>query len=266
MDNRPIGVFDTGIGGLTAVKELRKILPHEDIVYFGDTARVPYGTHGIETIRLYSRQDAEFLASKEAKLIFSACGTVSSTSMDAMKEAVQVPVIGVIDAGAEKAAKIGGNILVMGTGATVKSHAFKTRIMEMNPDCTVYEKACPLLSILIEQGYGDPENPVTRMVTADYISEFQDKEIGCIVLGCTHYSILVPAIQAVLPGTQIVDAGKEAAYEVAELLKKNRLETEKKGEAAFECYVSGVTDAFVTIGSRLLELPLEESICRHRIG
>ena len=192
MDTRPIGVFDSGLGGLTAVRQLRRVLPGEDIVYFGDTGRVPYGSRGRETIIQYARQDIGFLLSKNVKFIVAACGTVSSTYPPAEAAHLPVPFTGVVGAAARCAAAATrtGRIGIIGTQATIRSGSYQALLRQLVPDAQLFAKACPLFVPLVENGYVDDGNPVTKLVIADYLTELRDTGIDTLILGCTHYPLL----------------------------------------------------------------------------
>ena len=176
MDNRAIGVFDSGLGGLTVVKELIKKLPNEDIIYFGDTARVPYGSHDRETIIEFAKQDLNFLLSHAVKAVLVACGTASSTALEELKKSTDIPVLGVIEAAAQSAARATKNkkIAVLATSATIKSHAYSKAIAAEHPDISVIEKACPLFVPLVENGYINRDNVVTGLVVEDYLKDISD--------------------------------------------------------------------------------------------
>ena len=196
MDNRPIGVFDSGLGGLTGVKELRKRLPHENIVYFGDTGRVPYGSRSPETILQYARQDIAFLLSQNVKCIMAACGTVSSTYPAAEAALLPVPYLGVVDAAAREAAFSTRNrrIGVIGTAATIRSRSYETLLRKLVPGVEITARPCPLFVPLVEAGYVDhsaeDKQEVTRLVIAQYLTEVRDAGVDTLILGCTHYPLI----------------------------------------------------------------------------
>ncbi len=216
-----IGIFDSGLGGLTAVKELRALCPNIDIVYFGDTGRVPYGTRSRDTIKKYAHQDVAFLLSQGVDTILAACGTVSSVALGDIKEACNIPMLGVVDAAAKKAVELSKNkiIGVIGTAATVSSKCFEKSIKEAAPDASVLAVACPLFVPLVENGFIDPENQVTRLVAEQYLAPIKESDADTIILGCTHFPIIEPIISACLPGVTVVNASKEAALELSKLVK-----------------------------------------------
>ena len=214
MDNRPIGVFDSGLGGLTGVRELRKRLPHEEIIYFGDTGRVPYGSRSPETILQYARQDVAFLLSKNVKCIMAACGTVSSTYPAAEAAKLPVPYLGVVDAAAREAAFATRNrrIGVIGTAATIRSRSYEKLLRQLVPGVEITAQACPLFVPLVENGYFGVQNPVTRLVAQDYLKDVKSAGVDTLILGCTHYPLLEEVISDYMgPDVTLIDSGAEAA-------------------------------------------------------
>ena len=188
MDKRPIGVFDSGMGGLTAVRQLQAILPGEDIVYFGDTGRVPYGSRSPETIRQYAEQDIRFLLSQDVKFLLAACGTVSSTLPKSYTEALPVPYVGVVGAAvsAAAAATKNGRIGVIATPATIRSRSYENRIRSILPGAEVFTKSCPMFVPLVENGYVGPNDPITTAIAHEYLDEIRAKGVDTLILGCTH--------------------------------------------------------------------------------
>lgn len=219
MDNRAIGVFDSGIGGLTVAAEIKKILPDEKIIYFGDTARVPYGTRSRETIKMYARQDAGFLLKNSVKAIVAACGTVSSVAFDDVCAVSDVPVYGVTRPAAEYVAKKypKGRIGVLGTPATVSSGSFANMIHEVSPECEVVSVACPMFVPLVE--YGETEGEATKIIAEKYIARLG--KVDAVILGCTHFPMLTKVIAEILPATtEIVNAGECAAKVIRDEIEK----------------------------------------------
>ena len=223
MDNRPIGVFDSGLGGLTGVKELRKRLPHENIVYFGDTGRVPYGSRSPETILQYARQDIAFLLSQNVKCIMAACGTVSSTYPAAEAALLPVPYLGVVDAAAREAAFSTRNrrIGVIGTAATIRSRSYETLLRKLVPGVEITARPCPLFVPLVEAGYVDhsaeDKQEVTRLVIAQYLTEVRDAGVDTLILGCTHYPLIKTMIGEFMGrDVVLVDPAKTAALDGAD--------------------------------------------------
>ena len=228
MDNRAIGVFDSGLGGLTAVKELKKLLPCEKIVFFGDTARLPYGIHDRETICKYAQDDIRFLLSKDVKIIIAACGTVSSNFPKEDAENLPVPFIDIISPTVEAAVRLSknGTIGVLGTEATISSGAFEREIHRLAPDTTVVSKACPLFVPLVENGYGDPDDPFILHVAEEYLLGIREAGCDTVILGCTHYPHLSRVIQKILgPDVTLINSGMETASAASYLLHEKGLET-----------------------------------------
>ncbi len=216
---RPIGVFDSGIGGLTVVRELRAQLPAEDIVYFGDTARVPYGPKSPETVERYSREISAFLLGRDVKAIVVACNTATAHALPTLTAELPVPVIGVVAPGARAAVRTanGGGIGVIGTAGTIRSGAYERAITALAPAANVTARACPLFVPFVEEGWTD--HPATRLVAEDYLSAFRSASVGTLVLGCTHYPLLKPVISGVLgPDVQLIDSAEETAAETRSVL------------------------------------------------
>ena len=230
MDNRPIGVFDSGLGGLTGVRELRKRLPNENIVYFGDTGRVPYGSRSPETILQYARQDIAFLLSKDVKCIMAACGTVSSIYPAAEAAKLPVPYLGVVDAAAREAAFVTRNRRIGVIGVEITA------------------RPCPLFVPLVEAGYVDhsalDKQQVTRLVIAQYLAEVREAGVDTLILGCTHYPLLKEMISWYMgKNVTLVDPAQTAAHHLERTLSEHGLKGDhEKGEAHF--YVSDVPDSF----------------------
>ncbi len=260
MDNRPIGVFDSGIGGLSAVKELMKILPNEKIIYFGDTGRVPYGTRSPETITAYAREDMDFLMKFDPKAVMVACGTVSSVALDVLKTDYPVKTIGVVKSAAKKAASVtkNGKIGVISTGATHRSGAFKKAIAEFS-GANVYSAAAPLFIPLVENGYIDKDNEVTRLVAGDYITPLLNEGIDTLILGCTHFPVIKELIATVAPSVTLIDSGKEAAIHLKEYLtESNLLAGEKNGENRY--FVSDTAEGFSSVAKMFLGESLDGKV------
>ena len=251
MDNRPIGVFDSGLGGLTGVRELRRRLPREEIIYFGDTGRVPYGSRSPETILQYARQDIAFLLSKNVKCIMAACGTVSSTYPAAEAAELPVPYLGVVDAAAREAAFAtrSRRIGVIGTAATIRSRSYESLLRRLVPGVEITARPCPLFVPLVESGYVDGSAPdrqqVTRLVIAQYLTELRDAGVDTLILGCTHYPLLQGMIGEFMGrDVALIDPGKAAAHRLERLLSERGLRADREaGQAHF--YVSDTPDNFV---------------------
>jgi len=225
----PIGIFDSGVGGLTVYRALHERLTNERFVYLGDTARVPYGTKSLATVERYAVENSRFLESHGIKLLVVACNTASALALPAIRNAVEVPVVGVIEPGARAAvlAANGGQIGVIATEATVQSHAYAKAIASLDPSLSVIEKACPLFVSLAEEGWA--ESDVARIVASDYLSELKLKSVEAVVLGCTHYPILRKVIaDAVGFDVKLIDSGEAAAGEVELLLDRMQLANETR--------------------------------------
>lgn len=231
-----IGIFDSGLGGLTAVKEMIKLSPCEELVYFGDTGRVPYGGRSSATITKYACQDAAFLMSKKVDAIVVACGTVSTTSLSYLKEILPIPVIGVVEPSAEAAVKAtkNGKIAVIGTAATIRSGAFEKAITDLMPKAEIITQACPLFVPLVENGFVRSDCEITRLAAEHYLNKIKESGADTLVLGCTHYPIIAEIISKVLPGVTLINSGAEAAKRAIEMLGKNN--SEKEGSVSY--YVS----------------------------
>ena len=248
MDNRPIGVFDSGLGGLTAVRELRRILPGEDIIYFGDTGRVPYGTRSKETICQYTRQDIAFLLSKKVKFLMAACGTVSSTFPSAEACRLPVPFAGVVGAAARAAAAAThtGRIGVIGTPATVRSGSYAGVLEELVPGVEITAQACPLFVPLVENGYVEPDNEVTTLVAHQYLDRVKAAHVDTLIMGCTHYPLLKTMIGEFMgQSVTLVDPAKTAAHHLEQMLSERGLRAAQEHEGQAHFYVSDVPDSFV---------------------
>ena len=220
-----IGVFDSGLGGLTSVRTLESILPNEKIVYFGDTGRVPYGTKSKDTIIKYALQDMRFLLSHPIDAVLVACGTVSSTSIDILRKNTNLPVLGVVDpsAAAAVSATKNGIVGVIGTGVTIASGAFETALHAIDPSLRVVTTACPLFVPLVENGFITMQDEVTRKVAEDYLEEIKKSGADTLILGCTHFPIIADIIASVLPGVTLINSGAEAAKAVRERMQKDSL-------------------------------------------
>lgn len=262
MDNRPIGIFDSGLGGLTTVKEILSILPGENIVYFGDTGRVPYGTRSSETIRKYANQDMAFLQSKNVKMIVAACGTVSSVAGH-IGDALAIPFTGVLKptALAASLATKNNRIGVIGTTATIKSGSYQKAIHNINPAIEVFSRDCPLFVPLVENGFTSPNSDIVQSIVSHYLQPLIDADIDTLILGCTHYPILYHAIEKVMGrGVFLVDSGKETAVHAAELLEEHGLLCDKTQHGACTFYVSDSTAGFTESATIFLQQNVEQTV------
>ena len=257
MNNGSIGAFDSGLGGLTVVSQIHKYLPNESIVYFGDTGRVPYGSRSNETIIRYAKQDINFLKSNNVKIIVAACGTVSSVASSAA-DGLDIPFVEVVTPASEMAVKAtkNGNIGIIGTAATVASHAYKNRIVGIEKDIHVFEQACSLFVPFVESGFIDPDDQLVEGVVRRYLEFFADKNIDTLILGCTHYPILSPIIKKVMgEGVTLINTGEAAALKVKEILTSRDMLADKKGESHF--FVSDTTQTFIETSEILLGKSLD---------
>ncbi|EGB92832.1 MAG: glutamate racemase [Clostridium sp.] len=243
----PIGVFDSGVGGLTVVREMIRQLPNENIVYFGDTARVPYGSKSQNTIIRFSEQIIRFLKKKKVKAIVIACNTASALALDAVRDEFEVPILGVVIPGARAAVEATQNLKVgvVGTDATVQSGMYTKIIHGMNPEITVIEKACPLFVPLVEEGF--KEHKVTQEIIDFYLESIKRTDIDAMILGCTHYPLLRSKIRAYMgDGIQIVNPAYETAMDLKKLLKEQDMvnDGQKAPYSRYEFFVSDAAEKF----------------------
>ena len=258
--DRPIGVFDSGIGGLTVLKALTDTLPGEDFIYLGDTARLPYGTKSNEVIIRYSKENTEFLLAKGIKMLVVACNTSSAVALDAIASETMVPVIGVIEPGARAAVKASrnGKIGVIGTEATIASGAYTRAIQRLGRKSEIYTRACPLLVPLAEEGWID--NEVAERTVAHYLESLKQSGIDTLLLGCTHYPLLRAMFAQVLGASvRIVDSATATAVEVRDRLQALRLA--KRGASGSQSFfVTETPDRFVRVGRRFLGPQVESAV------
>jgi glutamate racemase len=256
---KPIGVFDSGIGGLTVVKRIAAALPEENIVYFGDTARVPYGSKSNDTVIEYSLEDARYLMQKNVKAIVVACNTASSVAMEELRKNFDVPLIGMIEPGAQTAIKTTKNnrVGVIGTRATISNKAYSNKIRELYPEIQVFETACPLFVPLAEEGWID--HKATYEIAEEYLRELRDEQIDTLVLGCTHYPILSKVIQEVIgEDVTLVDSGIVAAEMIKNELDRTNLHTNSNGIGNQELYVSDIPTKFREVAELFLGNPVKD--------
>ncbi len=253
MDPRPIGVFDSGIGGLTVVRELHRQLPHEALIYFGDTARVPWGNKSPETVRRYAREITEFLLARDVKMIVVACNTASAHALEELKRATPVPVEGVVGPGAQAAvgASRGGPIGVIGTAGTMKSGAYERAIHALDPKARVIQRACPLFVPLVEEGW--LRHASTRLIAHEYLDPLKVEGIDALVLGCTHYPLLKPLIGEVMgEGITLIDSAEQTAAAVARELAESGIENARDAEGRAHFIVSDAPEQFERVGAAFL--------------
>jgi glutamate racemase len=256
--NNPIGIFDSGVGGLTVLKEVGRILPAENIIYLGDTARVPYGIRSAETVTRYSFECTEFLLRQDIKLLIVACNTVSAISLNKIREKVPIPVIGVIEPGARadvnstKNKKIG----IIGTEATIKSSSYLRAIKSLDGDIEVCGLPCPLFVPLVEEGW--TSGVIARLVVERYLKDIMDKGVDTLVLGCTHYPLLKGVIQDVMNDVCLVDSAIETAKVVKDVLAEMGMLIVRSCEGRRKFFVTDSTEKFINVGERFLQSRIED--------
>lgn len=255
----PIGVFDSGVGGLTVVRQLRQLLPNEHIIYFGDTARVPYGTKSEPTVRKYAAEDTALLLRYEPKLIVIACNTVSALALNTVQETANgIGVLGVIKAGAKLAVEKSTHkrIGVIGTQATIASYAYQRELHRLNKDVQVFAKACPLFVPLAEEGFAMHE--ASKLIAKEYLAELLDSRIDALILGCTHYPLLKATIQDVVgKSVELIDSAEAVAREVKAHLAQKQLLSDATPKPA-RVLVSDMPQRFRTVAERFLGMELGE--------
>jgi glutamate racemase len=256
MNNRPIGIFDSGIGGLTVFKEVSGMLPAEDIIYLGDTARVPYGIRSAETVTRYSFECSGFLLKQDIKLLVVACNTVSAISLNDIKKSVPIPVVGVIEPGARAAVNFTRNkkIGVIGTEATIGSSAYAKAIKALDADIEVAGLPCPLFVPLVEEGWTEGE--IAGLIAARYLKDLKDTGVDTVVLGCTHYPLLKTVIQEAMGNVSLIDSAVETAKTVKEALNGQGAAGGRQGTRKF--YVTDSPEKFVAVGGRFLQNKIED--------
>lgn len=254
MDKRPIGIFDSGLGGLTVVKSVLEYLPGEDIIYFGDTKRVPYGNRSKETLIEYVTDDINFLLNHNVKAIVIACNTADSMTMKEMRERFRIPLVGVVEPAAALAAESTQNnkIGVIATTATIESGAYGETIRRINPEAKVFGIPCPLLVPLVEEGRTGKDDPVTMSVLEGYLKPFVNIGIDTIVLGCTHYPLLRPLIEEILPGVNIISSGHASTSELMKTLDENGLGNGNGSGGKLSFFVSDAPDKFAKNGGAFI--------------
>lgn len=263
MNNNSIGVFDSGLGGLTAVKQIMTELPDESIIYFGDTGRVPYGTRSDETIIKYVRSDIRFLESFGVKRIVLACGTASSVALPVIKDEFKTPVIGVVDSAVNAALKStkNGRIGVIGTPGTINSGAYEKKIRAVSKDVVTYSRGCPLFVPLVENGHFDTE--VTRLVVEEYLCEIKKQGVDTLILGCTHYPLLADAIGRYMgDNVTLIDSGAEVAKYLRECFGSEDLHSKTHDDGQYRYYVSDNVDSFVKLGGIFLQREINGQVSK----
>ena len=260
MDNRPIGIFDSGLGGLTCVKTVTEIMPNEDIIYFGDTGRVPYGTKSTDTLVKYVKQDISFLESFNIKFIIIACGTASCAVLPNIQNEISTDIIGVLKPTCRKAAAITKNnkVGVIGTQSTINSGNYTKIIKELAPQTEVISRACPMFVPLVENGYTSGE--IARLLIEEYLEPIKEKGVDTLILGCTHYPHLADEIQKYMgSGVTLINSGAEAAAEAKNrLLSQSALSGKKRGTVKY--YVSDSVDGFEKLAGMFLDKHINGSV------
>jgi len=256
LNECPIGVFDSGVGGLTVLKEILRLLPGEELIYLGDTARVPYGTKSPATVLRYALEAGEFLAFSRIKMLVVACNTASSVALETLEKRFDFPVVGVIEPGARKAAGVTrrGKVGIIGTEGTIRTGAYVRAIHALNPDIEVFSAAAPLFVPLAEEGWVD--HAVTHLVAREYVEPLLEHGIDTLVLGCTHYPLLKTPLQSVAgKDVVLVDSAEETAHTVSSLLEKRGL-LKRNPPAQPRFFVTDVSERFERVGGGFLGLPL----------
>ena len=259
--NQAIGIFDSGIGGLTVSKEIMNLLCEENIVYLGDTARVPYGTKSGRTVRKYVESTTNFLLSKNIKLLVVACNTASAYAIEMLKENLEIPVVGVVEPGAKRASEltVNGKIGVIGTHATIKSGSYEKKLREIcSFPIEIYSKPCPLFVPLAEEGWENDET--AALIAEKYLGDLRQSEIDVLILGCTHYPILKNTIAGVMgEGIRLVDSAEETAKQTENILRIQGLLREDGKAREMSFYLTDDSETFTSIASRFLGRPMERA-------
>lgn len=253
----PIGVFDSGVGGLTVVREIMRQLPSENVIYFGDTARVPYGSKSKDTVLKFSRQIVRFLMTKNVKAIVFACNTASALALEDMRDEIELPVVGVVRPGAKMAAEMSKtkNVGVIATEGTIKSGIYSDYIRQLDPDVTVVGKACPLFVPLVEEGL--IEDRITDDMIDRYLSELKAYDVDSLVLGCTHFPLLANPIKRYMgPDVTLINPAYETAKELKNILGAKKLLNSKDNTPSYSFYVSDGVDKFKSFANDVLPINL----------
>lgn len=255
--NNPIGVFDSGIGGLSVVKNIMHSLPSENIVYFGDIARIPYGTKSVATIKKFTEQTVRFLLTQEVKAIVIACNTISAVAKDTVIQlAGNIPVIDVIKAGAKAGAANSTKIGVIATPATINSHAYSRAIHQLNPAAQVYSQACALFVSMVEEGFND--HPALELIAREYLHPLLKNQIESLILGCTHYPLMSKIIAKIAgPQVEIIDPAFTTCAELSNILSQKGILNHNKPAGNYKFYVTDIPVKFQAIGEMFLNHPIE---------
>lgn len=268
MNNQPVGIFDSGLGGLTVVKEMMSVLPNENIIYLGDTGRVPYGTRSFSIIEGYAQQDVDFLKSMDVKMIIAACGTVSSVAPHILNKC-GVKSIGVVEPASISAVRAtkNGKIGVIGTSATIRSKSFEKCIKSANNDIEIFSAECPMFVPLVENGWIATDDPIARLSVERYLIPLAEKGIDTLILGCTHFPILQPIIADVLgEHITLINTGREAAIYAKQLLMQSGMinDGDKSGQANF--YVTDTVESFSKVSNIFLGRDIHENVYKTKLN
>ncbi|MBT5405477.1 MAG: glutamate racemase [Candidatus Marinimicrobia bacterium] len=258
-NSRPIGIFDSGVGGLTVLNALKKQLPFENMIYVGDTARVPYGNKSEKLIQQYAREICDLLISLDCKMIVIACNTASSLALTYLRSSYALPIEGVIEPGVEEAIKHSRNkhIGVLGTHATIRSNVYESKLKKLNPDLMVTNQACPLFVPLAEEGWVDGEIP--EKIAKYYLNPLVKNKVDTVILGCTHYPILKATITNILPkNVHLIDSAEVVAQKVKQILAQNKFATESKTKGHLECLVTDMPNQFSLVADRFVDFAIGE--------
>lgn len=260
MRNHPIGIFDSGLGGLTTVREIQRIMPGENIIYFGDTGRVPYGNRSRDTIIRYTKDDIDFLVTHDIKLIIAACGTASSVALPVLKDRYDIKIMGVLESACRKAVEVTKNrrIGVIGTSGTIKSGKYEELIHSLSPEAEVFSNPCPMFVPLVENGYARSE--AAKLIAKDYLLPLKNQNVDTLILGCTHYPLLTEVISDIMgKEVNLLSPGALAAEEAKSYLEKCQLLSDREcGDSEF--FVSDSVENFALLGSTFLGKPIEGKV------
>ncbi len=259
MNDQPIAVFDSGLGGLTVVRSLQQHLPHETLVYFGDTARVPYGTKTSKTVLQFAVQNCDFLLRFDPKIIIVACNTASALALEDLTPRMPVPLLGVVKPGAAAAVQrsVGRGIAVLATEATVASEAYPRAIHALDPSIPVTQRQCPSLVSMIEEGR-DADDDLLRRLLAEYLETVRRLDPAVVLLGCTHYPLVADAVSSLMPGVEVVDSAEATAVAALKMLTEMDALSSHTGRGKLQCYVSDAPQRFEKVGGRFLGQPIRE--------
>lgn len=256
MDNRPIGIFDSGVGGLTVFSQLRKALPNEDMIYLGDTKQFPYGNKSKDTIIELTKRNIEFLIKKGVKAVVIACGTATSQALESVKDSYQIPIIGIIKPTILALEKNAKKIGVMATTGTIRSKAWEIEIKQSMPEVEVINRACPLLAQMAEEGW--TANEIAKLTIHEYVKLFKENPVDKLILGCTHYPMFRKLIEQELGNkTEIIDTGKKVGDFLRAFLEQEQMQNGNKKAAEYEFYLTDMEDEFLRVASNLLQTKIQ---------